>query len=61
MAVRVSKHYRDRYRQRIARSKRIDFFANEAFEKGDDIEMIKDGGVCMALTVYKLRRGRRDR
>lgn len=40
--VPISEHYRQRYRERIARSKRIELFATEAFYLGREPDLVED-------------------
>lgn len=41
-SIKVTKHYVSRFRKRIARSKRIEYFANEAYICGDAPEGVDD-------------------
>ncbi len=40
--VRVTDHYKDRFRERVARSKRIELFATEAFYLGEKPKGLND-------------------
>ena len=64
--IRITDHYRDRFRQRIARSKRIELFATEAYYLGKEPKGLDDSCLrnyledienyhnrCCLLKVYK--------
>ena len=40
--IHISSHYNDRYRERIARTKRIEKFANDAYIFGRAIDNVQD-------------------
>ena len=41
-SIQISEHYNNRFRERIARTKRVEKFANDAFEYGTTLNEVND-------------------